>query len=165
MKISIIIMLLAIIYFVIIPSFKTRVFSVKKLIIMPAVFMYMNYDSVRSNFHIHSSTYGIIAAGLAFGVIVGTLLRKNAQVKSDKSKLLMELSGSFFSLWIFLIIFAVHFVIGYLQSVNPTYLLHPSIGEQTLLFLLTCTSSMTIGANGMLFYKYLKAPHSDLKEA
>lgn len=70
MNISIIIMLLAIIYFVIIPSFKTRVFSVKKLIIMPALFMYMNYESVRTNFHIHPSTYGIITLGLIAGILI-----------------------------------------------------------------------------------------------
>lgn len=164
MSIPIIIMLLVIIYFFIIPSFKTRIFSVKKLIIMPAIFMYMNYESVRKNFHIHSLTYWIIALGLIMGVVIGMLLRKNARIRSDKTKLLIELAGSFFSLWIFLIIFSVHFVIGYLQSVNPTYLLQPSIGEQIILFLLTCTSSMTIGANGMLFYKYMTMPHSDLQE-
>ena len=99
---TIIIMILAILYFVVIPSFKTRVFSVKKLIIMPAVFMYMNYESVHTNFHIHPSTYGIIILGLIVGILVGMLLRKNTLVRSDKTKLLIELSGSFFSLWMFL---------------------------------------------------------------
>ncbi|HLB55870.1 MAG TPA: hypothetical protein VJK30_00870 [Coxiellaceae bacterium] len=154
--ITIIIMLLAIIYFVIIPSFKTRVFHVKKLIIMPAVFMYLNYQSVTENFHIQISDYGIITLALIAGILIGALLRKNTTVKSNIEKKLIELPGSYFSLIIFLAIFAVHFVIGYLQSVNPTYLLQASFSEATLLFLLTASSSMTIGANAVLFYKYVK---------
>lgn len=154
--ITIIIMVLAIFYFVIIPSFKTRVFSIKKLIIMPAVFMYLNYQSANQNFHIRISDYGIIALALIIGTLIGALLRKNTTVKSNIEKGLIELPGSYFSLIIFLAIFAVHFVIGYLQSVNPVYLLHKSGSEELLLFLLTASSSMTIGANAVLFYKYLK---------
>ena len=75
--ITIIIMLLAIIYFVIIPSFKTRVFHVKKLIIMPAVFMYLNYQSVTENFHIQISDYGIITLALIAGILIGALLQRH----------------------------------------------------------------------------------------
>ena len=164
MSITTIIMIIAIIWFVIIPGFKTRTFPVTKLIIMPAVFMYMNYESLTTHFHIRVADYVIIAAGLIAGSLIGALLRKNTPIKADRNKKLVELQGSYFGLVMFLLIFAVHFVIGYVESTSPTYLLHPSSYEQALIFLLTCVSSMSIGANAVLFYKYRTGQSIELVE-
>ena len=163
---STILMILAILYFLVIPSFKTGVFSVKKLMIAPAIFLYMNYESLQRHFHIHIQSMDsvLILAGIIFGVMIGAFLRKNTLIRADREKSLIEVPGSYFSLVIFIAIFSVHFVIGYLESVSPGYLLQVSLAEQGLMFLLTLSSCMSIGSNGCLFYKYHTTTSTQLAE-
>jgi hypothetical protein len=152
-------MIMAIIIFVVIPSFKDRVIPVKKLIITPAIFMYLFYQTINENFI--PNTW-IIAFGFITGIVIGILIRSKTSIKSDKNQLLIWLPGNYLSLVIFCLIFSIHFAIGYLQSVNPGYLSQASSGEQILLFLISCVSSITIGANGLLYCKYLLSDSSEL---
>lgn len=155
-------MLAAILFFLILPGLKTRVFRVKKLLIMPALFVYLNYHSIQKHFHIHTNDYLILMIGLIFGVAIGAYCRRNAKIRADQQKQLIEVAGSYFGLIMFIAIFAVHFVIGYVDSVSPGYLLQPSLHQETLMFLLTLASSLSIGSNSMLYYKYHNANHCEL---
>ena len=162
MSISTVLMIAAIIFFVIIPSFKDRVIPVKKLIITPAIFMYLFYQTVAENFNTPFTNNWIIVLGFIVGIGVGILIRANTSIKADKNQFLIWLPGNYLSLVIFLLIFATHFTIGYLQSVNPNYLVQTSSGEQILLFITSCVSSITIGANALLYCKYLMSKSSEL---
>lgn len=157
-------MLAAILFFLILPGLKTRVFRVKKLLIMPAIFIYLNYHSIQKHFHIQVNDYFILITGLIFGVLIGAYCRKNEKIRADQQKQLIEVAGSYFGLMIFIAIFAVHFAIGYLDSVSPGYLLKPSLYQDTLMFLLTLASTLSIGSNGMLYYKYHNANHCELQD-
>lgn len=157
-------MLSAILFFLILPGLKTRVFRVKKLLIMPAIFIYLNYHSIQRHFHIHTSDYFILIVGLIFGVSIGAYCRKNSIIRADQQKQLIEVAGSYFGLIMFIAIFAVHFVIGYMDSVQPGYLLQPSAYQEALMFLLTLASTLSIGANFMLYYKYHNANHCELQD-
>src|SRR3990167_3713215 len=159
-----IVMIAAILIFLILPGLKTRVVSVKKLAIMPAVFIYLNYDSLQRHFHLHSSDYFILILGLIFGVSIGAYCRKNTVIRADHQKLLIEIAGSYFGLMLFIAIFAVHFAIGYLDSVNPGYLLQSGLYQNSLMFLLTLSSALSIGASGMLYYKYQNTTHCELQD-
>jgi hypothetical protein len=155
MTTSTILLLLAIIYFVIVPSFKTRVFYIKKLLMMPAIFLYMSYDTATHNFTIHAYDYVVILIGFVIGAGIGMALRQDITVKADHAQQLIELPGSFFSLFIFIAIFTVHYLIGYVHAVSPSYLLHFGIGQQVLFLLLAAASSLTVGSNGVVYTKYL----------
>lgn len=157
-----VLMIVAIVLIAIIPSFKDRVLPVKKLMITPAVFMYLFYQTVNDNFSVHFSNSLIMIFGLVVGIAIGALMRRKTAIKSDKNKLLIWIPGSYLSLGIFVLIFSAHFIIGYLQSLDPTYLMQSSIGEQMLLFALSCTSSITIGANAVLYFKYFTSEPSEL---
>lgn len=157
-------MILAILFFFILPGLKTRVFRVKKLLIMPAVFIYLNYDSIQRHFHIHASDYALLIVALIVGIAIGAYCRKNAKIRADQQKQLIEVAGSYFGLIMFIAIFAVHFVIGYMHSVNPGYLLQPSMYQEILMFLLTATSALSIGASSMLYYRYHTAIHTELQD-
>ena len=159
MSIWAVLMIIAIIIYVVIPSFKDRVIPIKKLIITPAIFMYLFYQTVNENLITNNWT---IALGLIVGTVIGILMRSKTSIRSDKNQLLIWLPGNYFSLVIFSLIFSIHFVIGYLKSVNPSYLTHVSSGEQILLFLISCVSSITVGANGILYCKYLISDSSNL---
>lgn len=159
MSIWTVLMIAAIIFFVVVPSFNDRVIPVRKLIITPAIFMYLFYQSINENFIINN---WIIAFGLMTGIIIGILIRSKTIVKSDKNQQLIWLPGSYLSLVTFSLIFSVHFLIGYLQSVDPSYLKQTSSGEQLLLFIMSCVSSIALGANSLLLCKYLLSKSSEL---
>lgn len=151
MSTSTMLMILAIIVFAVLPSLKDRVIPVKKLIITPAIFMYLFYQTIHENFFINDF---IIIIGLMTGIALGIFIRSNTFIKADKNQLLIWLPGSYLSLVIFALLFSLHFSVGYLQSVSPAYLTQASFGEYVLLFLMSCASSITIGANGILYFKY-----------
>ncbi len=156
---STVLMILAIIIFVVIPSFKDRVVPVKKLLITPAIFMYLFYQTINENFMTNN---WMIAFGLLMGIATGVLIRRKTAIKSDKNKLLIWLPGSYQSLVTFILIFTVHFAIGYLRSTHPSYLTQASLGQQILLFLLSYVSSIAVGTNSLLYYKYLISQSGEL---
>ena len=157
-------MIAAILIFLILPGLKTRVLSVKKLIIMPAIFIYLNYDSLQKHFHIHLNDYFILMIGAIVGIGIGAYCRKNTIIRADHEKQLIEIAGSYFGLIMFIIIFAVHFAIGWIDSINPGYLFQASLYQAILMFLLTASSALSVGANAMLFYKYHKTNQSLLEK-
>lgn len=155
MTASTLLMIGAVIWFLIIPSFQDRVVPVNRLLITPAVFLYFFYQMVTKNFTLSMPNTLIIILGLVIGISVGILLRANTAIKADKAQKAVWLPGDFFGLITFLLIFAAYFAIGYLHAVSPDYLKGSSLGAQSLLLLTACVVSITAGANAQLYYKYL----------
>jgi|SRR5579885_3428443 hypothetical protein len=149
-----VIMVIAIIIFAVIPSFKDRVIPVKKLLIAPAIFSYLLYQSVTETFRLDVAAIVLLAAGLLAGAFAGFLLRSGATLKADRQAQLIWVPGSYMNLVVFLLLFGVHFVIGYLQSVHPETFVQDNLSEQLLLFLLACFSGLMMGSAACLFYKY-----------
>ena len=104
----------------------------------------------------------MIILGLVVGTGIGILLRSGIAIKADKNQQLVWLPGSYLSLITFLIIFAAHFVVGYLQAVVPGYLQQQSFGELLVLFALTVASGLTVGTNLCVYIKYHRAESEGL---
>lgn len=157
MTISTIIMIICVVIFGVIPTFKDRVISVRKLLITPIIFVYLFYQTIVENFSIAHTDLVLICFGAIVGISLGYWLRRNVMVKSNVEHKLIFIPGSYAALFIFSAMFGIHFIIGYLQAVSPEIFLDKSSVEQMLLFLLTCASCLTIGVSSCLYYKYLKA--------
>lgn len=158
MSIYTVLMILAIIGYMIIPSLKDRVISVKKLVILPAVFIYSLYQTITENLYFDLNSAWIIVFGVIIGVIVGISIRWNTHVKADRNKQLIWLPGTYVNLLLFIAIFSVHFIIGYLQSTNAAILHSSNTAEEILLFTISIISSITVGSSFCLCYKYLTIP-------
>lgn len=152
-------MVLGILLFLVLPSLKTRTFHVKKLLLMPALFIYLLYDSLTSTFHFHNDDIFTIVFAALLGIILGILLRRGTKIEVDHEYHLITLPGSYISLIFFSLIFAAHFVVGYFKSVSPSVFLETNILETILLFFLVSTSCMTVGGSGCLLWQYLS--HSE----
>ncbi len=152
--ITALIVLVIVILFVL-PTLKDRVIRVKKLLIIPALFLYLLYDTLTSKFAIDSTAIVLIILAGIVGFGIGVYLRRATAVTADRNKELIWIPGGWLSLWTFLLIFVVQFATGYLHAVNPAYLLQNSAGEQSLMFILSLVSCITVGANLCLYYKYL----------
>lgn len=157
--------ILAILYFLILPSLKTGVIPIQKLAITPIIFLYLNYDSVQRHFHPHGTEYGILFIALILGILIGAFFRSKTPIKADHEKSLIEITGSYFGLSVFILIFAAHFIIGFFESTHPGYLLQSNMISSILLFLLTGSSCIPTGGNLMLFYRFKKAIPETLVES
>ena len=157
MSTSTLILIACIIIFVVIPSLNDRTIPIKKLLIGPAIFVYLFYESLWKYFPVFSVSYGAIALGVILGVLLGYLLRKSTTIVANHAEQTITVKGSFFTLILFLVIFVVNFVVGYLKAVNPSFFAEASFQNQLLLFALTLVSCLSIGSNGCLYMKYLAA--------
>lgn len=157
MDIGLMAMIAAIIVFVVIPSFKDRVIPIKRLLIAPGIFMYLLYDNVTTHFYLNFSADFLLLAGLILGPTIGVLMRYNTEVKPDHIQHTLWIPGTYTTLVTFLLIFIVHFIVGYLQSVEPYIFNHVNSIELILLFMLACTSSITVGTSLCLYTKYYLA--------
>ena len=153
MSIWTVLMLVAIIIFFVVPSFKDRSVPVKKLIITPAIFMVLFFEKMLTHFHASLLSWFVVT-GLLTGFIAGILIRSKTPVKADHERSLILLKGGYSNLIVFLTIFSVHFVIGYLESVYPGYFSDIGATQSALLFLLAAVSSLTVGGAACLYYKY-----------
>ncbi len=154
MSFTTVIMIGAIIVFVLLPSLKDRVIPVKKLAITPAIFMYLFYQNVTEDFYLNFDSQIMLLVGVLFGIVAGILLRLNMRIQADRDQKLISLPGTYSNILVFLLIFSVHFVMGYLQSVKPELFHVANATANVLLFMLAFSSAITVGASLCLFYKY-----------
>ena len=156
------IIIACVIMFVVIPSFMNRTIRVKKLLIGPAIFIYLFYQSLGKDFPVFPISYIVIAIGAILGIIIGYMLRKSSTIVANPAEQTITIKGSFFTFYTFLVIFAVHFIVGYLKSVYPQFFIEVTLTNQLLLMALALTSCLTVGSNGCLFFKYLLEQNKDL---
>ena len=148
------IIVFAIVIFLVIPSLKDRVLPVKKLVLMPIIFLYFLYSTITQSFALRTNSFMMITAGIILGVLLGIILRSRSKIGADREKSLIFLPKSYFGLTVFMLIFWAHFAIGYISSVAPSYLLQNNFGSNALLVLLSCVSSLSVGMHLCLYYKY-----------
>lgn len=166
MDTSTIIMIIAIVVFAILPSLKSRTVPIKKLIIVPAIFAYFCYQTINETFVINNFSFLFIILGLLIGISIGAIMRYRTPIQVNKEQKTIALSGSYFNLVLFILIFSVHYIIGYLQAVVPVFFQQAHFQADMLLFLLICVSSLSIGSNASLFIRYcLSSPGILLAES
>jgi hypothetical protein len=153
------ILIVCILIFIVVPSFKDRTVPVKKLLLGPVAFSYLFYQSLKE-FQIVPLSYIFIAAGILLGIFLGYRLRKSTPLRVDAEHKSIAMQGSFFTLYIFLVIFSVHFVAGYLKAVQPVFFSGATFVSNFLLMLLAITSCLPIGSNGCLFLRYLSGKNA-----
>jgi hypothetical protein len=154
------IMLGFVVYFFILPTLKNRVVAVNKIFIMPGIFLYFFFSSIMEIFHWSNSTIYLIVPGIAAGVLAGILLRIPTAITADRARRQIAMPGSYLNLGIFLLIFGVHFILGYLQAVNPDWILTMPVEKNIMLLILAFASTVNSGMSICLFYKYLRAEKS-----
>lgn len=134
-------------------SLFTRTIEVKKLLIMPIIFLVMTLSHIKD-----PVMYGIF---LALGIIIGFLTCFKAKVMVDREHKLLRLPGSPLPLILIIIVFAESYFYGYEHAVHPEKF--ESIIFLTVSYIVSGVfSGIFIGRSGTNFYKYLKLPSEDL---
>ena len=77
---------------------KTRVVSLKKLFILPSIFLTISINSLITSFRLSPSTIGVYLFSLLFGIGGGWLLVRNVNLKFDLQRVLIQLPGNWTTL-------------------------------------------------------------------
>ena len=156
-----IIMLIVIIVVAVLPALKDRVFHVKRLLISPVIFSILLYSTIHRQFSLDMYSIAVISVAAVIGVTLGALLRWNAEVAADREQQLIALKGSYFSLFLFLVIFAAHFVAEFWLGMNAA-VSQPGLSQFIILGLLCGSSCLSAGVASRRFYQYSTTKPSQL---
>lgn len=158
-------LLFAFLIWVGIKASKTRVLPIKKLLILPAIFIYMSTHTLLTSFAIHLIDVSIFAATISLGILIGwfEIYRNRAQIKVDKQQHLIQLPGSWMTLVLIIIIFASKYYFGYEMDVDPE-LLDQRWFEYSMLSASGICTGILIGRALCYFYKYQNSSHTTLSE-
>lgn len=144
-------------------ALKTRVVPLKKIFILPAIFISLAlYRLVSSNGAIALQNLWWFFAFVT-GVSLGFLLFKSTKIQADKKKYLIKLPGTLSTLIMILIIFGIKFCFGYISALN-------SVFAKSLMFLhlklITSgmISGLTLGRSLLYFVKHKNSKHTNLSE-
>ncbi len=130
-----------------------RTIEVKKLLIMPIVFLLMTVSHVKD-----PVMYGVF---LVLGAIVGFLSCFKNKIKVDREHRLLRVPGSPLPLILIILVFVKNYFYGYEQSVHPEMF-------KNIIFLAVSYivsgffSGIFIGRSGTNFFRYMRLPSEDL---
>lgn len=133
---------------------KDNIMELKKLIILPALFIYLTYSMVTKHFALVPFDFVTIVIGMIIGVTIGFLVSSNTNIKADHEQKLIFIAGSWTNLIMVLIIVVIKFSVGYVISINPS-LSHNNFDKFIFLILITVATGLMIGRYLLYYLKYV----------
>lgn len=103
---------------------KTRIVKLKKLFIIPAVFIYMSVHQLLSTFTIDTVTIVTLTTSLFIGILVGFLHVHRQKISVDKKNMLLQVPGTWSTLIIIILIFISKYYFGYNLAAKPDMAQH-----------------------------------------
>jgi len=98
---------------------KDGVTSIYKMLIIPAVFLYLSLETLYLNFKLDVMVVAVYAAALLGGTLLGALQGKLQGVSVDKEKKLVAVPGTWATLVIIFVIFFSKYYFGYALGMDP----------------------------------------------
>ena len=134
-------------------SLRDRTIEVKKLIIMPVIFLVMTSS--------HMKEPVLYISFLIIGAVLGFLICFRSDIKVDREHKLIRLKGSVLPLILIIMVFIKNYFYGYEHSVHPEYF--KNMIFLAVSYIVSGTfSGIFIGRAGTNFYRYLKLSSEDL---
>lgn len=141
---------------------KTTVVSLKKLFILPIVFLVVSINTLVTSVQVNALTLGTYLFSLFCGVVGGWILVKNFNLQFDKRRGLVKLPGSWITLILILVIFLAKYYFGYSLATDPTKA-EDTIFEISMLSVSGACTGLFLGRLSNYLYKRRLASHQDLK--
>ena len=155
-------LLLAYLIFIGIQASKTRVVSIKKLIIVPIIFTWMSVETLLTAFKVNTLSIGTWSIAILIGITLGWLQIIRHKLIVDKPHWLIKVPGSWLTFILVLIIFASKYYFGYQLAMDPQ--LESQTGcEVAMLSVSGVVTGLLIGRVIAYFYRLNTEPSVDLK--
>ena len=91
----------------------TRVFHIKRLLIVPVIFIFISLRGAFGLFSFNEIFVLYLLVGCLVGLFIGHLQVRNKIIKADKSRQLIQTPGDITMLIMLLVIFGIEFFIHY----------------------------------------------------
>lgn len=140
---------------------KPQIVSIRKLTIIPIIFLALSIHTVLTAFHITAAVVGVWLLSLIVGSAIGWLLIRNHEYKVDRKKLLIQLQGSWLTLILILLIFASKYYFGYELGSDPALVNHLGFEFSMLAITGVCTG-LFVGRLLCYLHKLQTCPSVDL---
>lgn len=146
---------LILIYLIIvgIKASKTRIVSLKKLFIIPLVFLIMSIETLISSFKIDLLNFSIWSLGILIGAIFGYIQTYRYKLKIDKENGLLEIPGTWSTLVIISVIFIAKYYISYELAVDPA-IINENVFEISALLVTGVCTGLFIGRLCCYLYRF-----------
>ncbi|KKK52281.1 hypothetical protein LCGC14_3106500, partial [marine sediment metagenome] len=112
--------LLAYLIFIGIKAFKPSVISLKKIFILPVVFLFFSLQRLVGNINFFTSLVWITST--IIGVFLSVVIFSKTQIIADKKNNLLKLPGTYSTLFLILISFSIKFYFGFQIGKDPSVL-------------------------------------------
>lgn len=140
----------------------TRVISLDRLAIIPAVFICLGLYSILQMFGISISVFVLLILGMALSFLIAYRWVRKVVIVADKKNRLIQVPGDISLLVMLMMIFFIEFFIHY--AVDAHWAIADSIWFQPWAVLVTgFVVGISAGKNVTYFLKYLKADSVNLQ--
>jgi len=136
--------------FISIKSVRGGIVSLKKLFVIPTIFLLMSIDELVTRLHALPLYVVIFIIGLILGSIIGSVQYKMLQIRVDRQHKLFEIAGSWFAAGLIIITFMVKYYVGY------SFALNNNMSTEFVCTLLLISSILTGTFIGRLIYVLYK---------
>jgi len=142
-------------------ALKPRVMSLKKIGILPTVFLYFSIQRLATNINFFNSLVWICST--IIGVLLSLILFKNIKISADKKNNLLKLPGSYSTLILILVSFSIKFYFGFQIGKDPNVLKDADFFYRYIMGS-TISFGIFLGKTFLYLYKFKKAESTDLLE-
>ena len=140
----------------------TRVTSIKRLVIIPIIFLFLCFKNTTQLFNDNPIGYVLLITGLLLGALIGFYLIRKCVVKADRKNYLIQIPGDVFLLIMILVIFFIEFFIHYAIDAQWN-IASLSLFKELVAIISGIVVGISLGRNATYFTKYLRAESVDLR--
>ena len=140
----------------------TRIIRVERLLLLPAIFLFLSLHGVINLFHPNIPDILIWMSGNILGIALGAFHIHSQTIRADHKHKLISVPGNCLMFVLTMLIFACEFFINY--SIKAKLPFAQTISFKWVsVFALGTIAGITIGRNITYIFKYKKAPSEQLK--
>ena len=142
-------------------AMKPRVVPLRKIFLLPIVFLVLSVHTLVTSFHITTSTVLIWIGALSLGALLGGMLTANLKFNVDREHALIQLPGTWITVFMILLIFITKYYFGYELATDPA-LAHQHEFEFSMLAVSGATTGLFVGRLICYLHRFKKAKSVDL---
>lgn len=139
----------------------TRIVTVERIALVPAVFIFLSLRSTVSLFHFSFIGFLLLLMGGIIGALFGHWYVRNCTIRADKQKHLIEIPGSISMLIMVMSIFSIEFFIHYAVDAHWA-IAQNDLFKNSAVILSGLIVGISVGRSITYFLKYQQAESVDL---
>lgn len=140
---------------------KTRMVSLKKLFLMPLIFILMSVHTLIEYFTMNSFAISVLGFAMGIGILLGWLQVFRYSLKVDRQRALIQIPGTWSTLGVIVIIFTAKYYFGYKLALDPTLAKEMNFAISLLGVSGVCTG-LFLGRLGCYLYRFKTLPSTML---